>query len=422
MVMVALAVRLAAMAFFVTLQLDPARDHFAFGFEMGRVARSIAGGQGFSSPYPEPTGPTALVAPAYPYLLAGIFRLFGTYTTASAIVSLTLNNLASALTCFPLFLISQTVFGIRVAVWTGWVWVFFPYAIGLSNRWIWDTSLTTLFFTLLVLGTLRLQQSCRWVDWFGYGLLCGITALFNPSILSTLPFFGAWLWFRHRRSGQHCAGPLLTSALVCLACISIWLVRDFRTFGKFIPLRSNFALEFQLGNSDDTSRPDSDHLLPPDNPAEMKNFREAGELAYMAGKQQEVKNFLLRHPGRFVWLTLRRIFFSWTYVWSPRPSWSLDDELGVPNILAYSLLSFFAFLGLYRSIENGVPFAAPLAMILICFPLVYYITHPDVRYRHPIDPEIVLLAVYGGLASKRPGKRRAEHRLLDDPLEVSSSR
>ena len=38
-------------------------DHFGFGWEMGRVARSLAEGAGFSSPLPLPTGPTAIVGP-----------------------------------------------------------------------------------------------------------------------------------------------------------------------------------------------------------------------------------------------------------------------------------------------------------------------------------------------------------------------
>ncbi|MBI3483598.1 MAG: glycosyltransferase family 39 protein [Acidobacteria bacterium] len=403
MVAVGLVIRLVVMGFLFDLQLDPARDHFAFGFEMGKIARSIATGHGFSSPYPEPTGPTALVAPVYPYLLAGVFKLFGTYSTASAIVILTLNDLFSALTCVPLFLIARKVFGLRVALWAGWTWALFPYAIGLSNLWIWETSLTTLLFTSLILATLRLEQARRLAPWLGYGVLWGIAGLTSPSVLSSLPFLGAWLWFRHRRTETNCRGPMLASALVFLACVSIWLVRDYRTFGKFIFLRSNFALEFRVGNNDDASTPESEIMLPPDNPVEMKKLRRMGEMAYMAEKQQEVKEFLSQQPGRFVWLSLRRILYVWTGVWSFHPSWKLDDEQGVPNILACSLLSVLAFLGLRRAIQNGPAYSIPLAIVLLCFPLVYYVTHADVRYRHPIDPEIVLLAVYGALGAFRAG-------------------
>ena len=108
--------------------------------EMGRVARSIVTGQGFSSPYTQPTGPTALLPPVYPFLLACAFKLFGIYTTASALTILTLNNLFSSFTCLPIFLIARRVFGVRVASWAGWTWAFFPYSAILSNLFVWETT------------------------------------------------------------------------------------------------------------------------------------------------------------------------------------------------------------------------------------------------------------------------------------------
>jgi len=35
----------------------------------------------------------------------------------------------------------------------------------------------------------------------------------------------------------------------------------------------------------------------------------------------------------------------------------------------------------------------PLAMCLLLFPIPYYITHTALRYRHPIDPFMTILAV-----------------------------
>ena len=148
MVVVALVIRMVVMGFTYRDRLDPARDHWTFGWEMARVARSIVTGQGFSSPYPEPSGPTALVPPLYTYLVAGVFKLFGVYTAASALVILNLNNLFSSFTCLPVFLIARRVFGLRVAAWAGWIWALFPYSITLSNVCVWETLLTTLLLSL----------------------------------------------------------------------------------------------------------------------------------------------------------------------------------------------------------------------------------------------------------------------------------
>src|SRR5258708_13314317 len=157
MVGVALTVRLIVMAFAYKSQRDALGDEWVFGWETGRVARSIATGHGFSSPYSEPTGSTALIPPVYTFLVAGVFKIFGVYTTASALVILTLNNLFSSLTCLPVYLIARRIFGIRAAAWAGWMWAFFPYSIALSNVVVWETSFTTLFLPFLVRFTLELE-------------------------------------------------------------------------------------------------------------------------------------------------------------------------------------------------------------------------------------------------------------------------
>ncbi len=396
MVIAALAIRLAVMGFLYTRQLDPARDHFAFGYETGRIARSLASGKGFSSPYPEPTGPTALMAPAYPCLLAGIFKLFGVYSTASALFSLTLNNLFSALTCVPVFLIARKMLGIRAAAWAGWTWAFFPYAVELANLWVWETSLTTLLLSLLLLSTLRLERDAPIRGWLGYGLLWGLTALVNPTVLSAMPVLWAWISYRRRQRGLRSGRLFAATAFVFVLSVTPWLVRNYQTFGHFIFFRNNFGLEFQVGNGDDaSSEPGSDHLLPADNPAEMQRVQQLGEAAYLREKRDEAMEFIEQHTGRFAWLTLRRILCVWTAVWSAHPNWQLDEEFGIPNVFAYTFLTVLALLGLRAVLRDSREYAIPLIGLLICFPLVYYITHPDIRYRHPIDPEIVILATYG---------------------------
>ena len=98
--------RLAVIPFLYRDWLDPfVLEHWAFG----RVARSLVAGHGFGNVFAD-TGPTAVVSPVYAYLLAGVFRLFGTYTLASIVTALALNSLFSALTCIPVFLLARRCF------------------------------------------------------------------------------------------------------------------------------------------------------------------------------------------------------------------------------------------------------------------------------------------------------------------------
>src|SRR5213082_3210079 len=57
-----------------------------FGAEICSIAEHIVRGQGFSAPFCQDTGPTAWIAPVYPYLCALVFRIFGIYSQTSALV------------------------------------------------------------------------------------------------------------------------------------------------------------------------------------------------------------------------------------------------------------------------------------------------------------------------------------------------
>src|SRR5260221_4430978 len=97
MVVAGLAVRLAVIPFLYHDWLDPfLLEHWAFG----RVARSLVAGHGFGNVFAD-TGPTAVVSPLYAYLLAGIIRLFRTYTPASVVAARGVDNGESARSLLP---------------------------------------------------------------------------------------------------------------------------------------------------------------------------------------------------------------------------------------------------------------------------------------------------------------------------------
>ena len=409
----ALALRLVVMGFAYTIQLDPSRDHWVFGWETGRVARSIATGHGFSSPYPEPTGPTALIPPVYTYLVAGVFKLFGVYSVSSALAILTLNNLFSSLTCVPVFLIARRVFGVPAAVWAGWIWAFFPYSIALSNVVVWETSLTTLLLTLLVLLTLKLEHSKSLSAWVGYGLLWGASGLTSPAVLTTLPFLGAWIWFRQWRRGSNCTGLAIAASLAFLLVVAPWIWRCSRTYGRLVAFRGNFGLEVLVGNSSDTSHAANWNVLPGFNKSELEELQQDGEPAYMAEKQREANEFIAHHRLRYAGLTLRRVVNTWTGLWEFPPPWNMDES-GVPNILMYSFISCLAFAGLVLAIRHGREEAIPLAFLPMFLPAIYYLTHSDMGFRHPIDPVLVIFMAYA-IVSIGAGKQQQNPQLHPVP-------
>src|ERR1035438_4468361 len=78
-VAVAFAIRLIIVSLVFRDLPDPSGHYEKFGNEVGWIARSLTLHRGFSSPFYPITGPTALLPPLYPFLLAAIFKIFGLY-------------------------------------------------------------------------------------------------------------------------------------------------------------------------------------------------------------------------------------------------------------------------------------------------------------------------------------------------------
>jgi 4-amino-4-deoxy-L-arabinose transferase-like glycosyltransferase len=404
-VLTALAVRILAMFFLYGLVLQPQNDHFEFGWETGRVARAIATGDGISSPFQGRTGPTAFKVPVYPFLIAGVFKLAGVYSKASALIMLTLQDLISALTCVPIFLIGMRTMGPRVALWAGWTWAVFPYSVYIANHDVGDPALSALLLSLLFLFALKLEKSERWRDWLGFGLLAGFSALTNPALLSPLPLLGGWVLYRRWRSGALHWEKAGAAVLVLILSVTPWFVRNYKTFGVFIPFRSNFWLEVRVGNSSETDVPWRPWLHPAYNAGELARVQRMGELPYMVQQRREALQFIAAQPGTFASLTVRRVFYFWSGIWNLAPDYLRADVPKALNFPLFSLVAALALGGLSFAFERRLPDAWPFACVLATFPLVYYVTAFEVPYRHPLDPLLVLLCAY---AVSELVRRRAE--------------
>jgi len=276
MVCCAFVLRIAVVASSFLSIAAPSLDHGQFGAEMGWVARSLALGHGFSSPFFPSTGPTALVPPLFPYLLAAVFRTFGLYTAKSAFVILSLDSLLSALTCIPVYLSLKYVAGERPARLAGWLWVIYPLAIYFSGAQVWDYALTSFLFATCFCFAQRLHLQERSSVWFGFGILYGVTALSNPSVLSIFPFLLLTALRKVRRMGGRWLLYGVLSMLALIAVISPWAVRNDRVMHAISPIRDGFWLEFWAGNSGDTSASNPAWAHPASNPVEMQKFEAEG--------------------------------------------------------------------------------------------------------------------------------------------------
>jgi len=397
-VMIALGTRLA-FAWYEERQISAqVLSIVPFQTETGHIAYSIASGKGFSSPFQRDTGPTAWLAPVYPYLLAGIFKLFGLYTLRSFYVALLLNMLFSAAACVPIFYAGKRISGLAVAGAAAWLWALFPNAFIIPFEWIWDTSLSALLVAALLWATLELAESRRLLDWCLYGLLWGFALLTNPAVALFFPVLLSWAAYRtrgHNPAANSLLRPALTAAIAILCCTP-WTIRNYAQFHKFIPLRSNFAFELYIGNNENYDEQHKSRLGAITQDREIVRYLHMGETAFMEEEKRKAIAFIGANPRIESWLIARRFVDFWAGTAAPFAAFRQADSLWLRFILLCNdVAPLCAFLGIVVLLATKNAYALPVAAIPALFPLLYYVTHTSLRYRHPIDPVILLLAATG---------------------------
>jgi 4-amino-4-deoxy-L-arabinose transferase-like glycosyltransferase len=363
---------------------------FSFGFEMGRIGRSLAEGRGFSNPFNETTGPTAWEPPLYPFLIAAVFRVFGVYSRTSAILLLTINSIFSALTCVPIFLIAKRCFSEKVAVWSSWTWALLPSVIFWCTRWVWETSLAALLLALIFWLTLTLEEKDGLKPWLQFGLLWAVAALTNTTLLSFLPVSGLWVWYHRAKLDKRSLEGVLVATFIFVACITPWLIRNDRVLGQPVFIRSNFGAELRLGNGPGADGTWMDYLHPTKNVYEMRRYEELGELAYVAERKREAMAYIREDYARFAGLSLRRFF----YYWGGVPKAPESPVVAFFRKFLFAASSVLAFWGLGRALRKHKPGAWLFFWLIFSYPLVYYFLFPHPRYRHPIEPELGILMLY----------------------------
>ena len=380
-------------------------DGWAFGYEAGRIAKSIAEGKGFSSPFPFESGPTAWLMPGYPLLLALIFKIFGVYTTKAMSAALLINSLVSALTCIPVYHISKKLFGRDVGVIAGVALALYPPSIWHAVNTIWDTTIFTFLAMIIIQLLLFLPGKLNRMNAALYGLLLGVGALVNAAIIAFYPFILVWLLLQKSVSIRTRIGVVTVMFIAAGVVMSPWILRNFFVLGRPM-LRSNLGVELKLGNNPNAvSLYEADGTVgsfwqmghPSIEKYEFERYSHLGEVKYGDLCFDETLGFVRENPDKFLILTLARIRNFWL------SSFSKNEWKGQLNItfsvslfknLCYLIPFPFSLIGILVALKRRIKIA-PLLGFLFLTPVVYYVTHVTQRYRYPIEPLIVIFAGYG---------------------------
>jgi len=174
-------------------------------------------------------------------------------------------------------------------------------------------------------------------------------------------------------------------------------VRNYEVFHTFVPLRSVLGLQLWVGNNPDAKVVWLGEQHPIHDTAEREKYVQMGEIAYMKEKKDNAMDYIFTHPAN----ELRLISGRFTMFWSGGSPDPVGDFLRSPSawfrfVLIFNLCAAAgAAAGIAMLFARRSVYAFPLAIGPLVFPCAYYMTLSLPRYRHPIDPTLMLLLAYG---------------------------
>jgi hypothetical protein len=276
----------------------------------------------------------------------------------------------------------------------------------------WETSLSTLFLTGIVWLALVCQRRPSARLWAVMGTSAGAAILVNPAL--ALVMVGVLCWTAYQTRSAPPRLPVI-GFLVLLAVFAPWPIRNALSLHHFIPLRSNFGFELWNGNRPGGTGDFDSSFFPIENKREHADYVSKGEVAYMRDKSALAEAYILAHPAEFAANTAKRVVRFWTGTGGIEVA-----RLAEADAIATSLLGLLGLVMLARRrMAAAMLFMIPLAL----FPLPYYITHADLRFRLMLDPLLIVLSAYAvaRLAVSLKQARRLPAESPDDPGGAASA-
>lgn len=410
LVLSALVVRLITMLYLRTYQFP---SDWEMGYEMGRLAQSLASGSGFRlvrPPFHESDltpQPSAWMPPLYPFIFSFIFRIFGIYTVSSAVVVLLMQSIISSLTLVPLYFVGKRLFGQEVGIISSLLWTFHPGAINYAVRRIWGSSFTALGLVLIVLLFFRLRDRppCA-LDSFLCGLTIALTALTNPVVFAFVPFALLWLFWNSGKDRKKAIGQVSVITITMIVALIPWTVRNYIVFHQFVLIKGTSGLNLWQGNNPYIAEGWRTAAYPeqrvPDE-ERVAYLSSLNEVEYSNVLQKEAVDFIADNPDKFFGHTLRRIYLFWTIGFREKDGAGGQTVLLVSSVIFWGL-KILTVLGIVLSWKRWRE-TSLLLFLFAAFPVPYYITITDTyRYRFPIEGLVLVFVAYSISYLPRLGK------------------
>jgi hypothetical protein len=118
-----------------------------------------------------------------------------------------------------------------------------------------------------------------------------------------------------------------------------------------------------------------------------------GEIAFMQAKKAESLHYIATYPGSFLKFAWFRFLEMWLRIDQPIGDMLTKYPAKVRMIVSVNLVVVLAGLsGLFLLCRQQREISLPIAIVPLVYPMIYYVTHPSLRYRHPMDTVLIVMA------------------------------
>ena len=227
----------------------------AKGWEYEWIGRAIAKGQGFSFPgnhrwlYADVSAdqyfPTAWIDPVFPLFAGANFYLFGDFGNLSILMA---NVFFYFLTILVLFVVTRKLAGTLAAYIAILIYLLMPSSRWVTTGYLGNSVFAGLLVLLALLLAMRYLQDTNWRSAIQTGLFFGFMTLSHAGTLLLAPSLCLYavITDKNRINAIKCAGILCIFAGIA---ISPWTIRNYMTFGEFIPVRNGAGQILYVSNA-----------------------------------------------------------------------------------------------------------------------------------------------------------------------------
>jgi 4-amino-4-deoxy-L-arabinose transferase-like glycosyltransferase len=336
--------------------------------------------------------PFALVPPAYPLFIAGMFTLTGRSLMAVRLAQVVVSGFAVWLT----YLTGKEAFSKHVGLGAALIYAIYPPFVVYTGPYLTEALYIPLFVLYLVFLVRSLKTpSIKYVALSGVGF--GLAMLTKETLIAfplALPLILWWAKFSPRQAIRY----VLVFIVVTLVVLSPWLMRNYLTFGSIFYTSRTAYIQYEITGAG--------YLAPryEDEVAEQKlpvsEADEKFDYYQRYGRTRDLWSiqFLLNQPGTYLRYIINRLIEFWLH---PNGLWSLPETLVIRAgyVLAHVVMLGLTVWQMIVNLRRRDAVTGGLVMMLLYVTVVgIFLRRPIPRYNLPFLPIIFVFTVRGVLA------------------------